>query len=250
MDGLANAQTAFWLATSINPKIAEESPEAVAADHVAFTAFMAALRDLADPPRVVLLSSGGTVYDDVDLPPYNEDSSTNPISAYGRAKLALERHLRDGPDGSVVVRVANAYGPGQPVANGQGVVAHWLRAARRGEHLRIFGNPLMERDYVYVQDVAEALLAVHRCAGSLPRVINVGSGVPTSLKVLADAVLAVVGDPALRVDMQKGRCFDVRRTWLDISRARAVLGWAPHTSLHDGLRAAWSSVSRLGDPLP
>lgn len=248
--GLAHARTAFWLATSINPKIAETSPQSVAADYAAFSAFLEALSKLSNPPPVVLLSSGGTVYDDRNRPPYDESSPINPRSAYGKAKLALELQLQErAPSPSVVVRIANAYGPGQPVASGQGVVAHWLRAARRGEHLRIFGDPQSERDYVYVDDVAEAMLAVHRNVGSLPKVINIGTGVPTSLQALAEAVLEVVGNPSLRIEVEKARSFDVRRTWLDVSLAHAALGWRSRTSLHGGLTAAWSAVGRLGDPL-
>jgi UDP-glucose 4-epimerase len=237
------------LATSINPQIAESSPQRVAADYAAFSDFLEGLARHSSPPPVVLLSSGGTVYDDRARPPYDESSPTSPRSAYGKAKLALELQLRErAPRGSVVVRISNAYGPGQPVASGQGVVAHWLRAARREEHLRIFGDPNSSRDYVYVDDVAAAMLAVHRHIGDLPAVINIGSGVPTSLQALAETVLDVVGDSSLGIEVEEARTFDVHSTWLDVTLADTALGWRSRTSLHDGLAAAWSAVSRLGDP--
>jgi UDP-glucose 4-epimerase len=244
--GLARSRTVYWLASSINPALAESDPGRVRADREAFAALLRAVRTLPEPPRVVLLSSGGTVYDPAAPPPYGESSPTRPRGAYGRAKLELEAMLGAGHAVGVTVRASNVYGPGQPAVSGQGVVGHWLRAAARGEHLVVYGEPETTRDYVYVDDVTSALLAVH-AAESVPPLLNVGSGEPTSLKELADTVLDVVGDPALRWDQEPARGFDVPRTWLDISLARAAIGWAPSTPLRDGLAAAWRSV-RSGFP--
>jgi UDP-glucose 4-epimerase len=247
--GLARSRTVFWLASSINPALAESDPARVRADREAFAALLRAARVLPEPPRVVLLSSGGTVYDPATPPPYRESSPTRPRGAYGRAKLDLEADLAAADVPGVVVRPSNVYGPGQPAVSGQGVVGYWLRAAARGEHLVVFGEPETTRDYVYVDDVAAALLAVHACPGEAPPVLNVGSGDPTSLKELADTVLQVVGDPALRWDLEPARGFDVPHTWLDVTLAREALGWAPATPLRDGLAAAWRWV-RSGGPSP
>lgn len=236
--GLARSRTVFWLASSINPALAESDPGLVRADREAFAALLRAVRTLPEPPRVVLLSSGGTVYDPAAPPPYRESAPTAPRGAYGRAKLELEAMLGGA---GVTVRVANVYGPGQPAVSGQGVVGYWLRAAARGEHLVVYGEPATTRDYVYVDDVAGALLAVHAAAAP-PPVLNVGSGEPTSLKELADTVLDVVGDPRLRWDREPARGFDVPHTWLDVSLAASALGWRATTPLRDGLAAAWRSV--------
>ena len=247
--GLTSARTVFWLATQINPQIAEQQPSKVAEDRAAFDAFLHAVRGLPAPPTVVLLSSGGTVYDPDTAPPYAETAPTRPLSAYGGAKLALEALLAGaGLPRVVTLRVSNAYGPGQPVASGQGVIAHWLRAGRRGEDVRLFGDPETTRDYVYVDDIAAAMVAVDACQGPLPPVLNVGSGRPTTLRELAETVLTVVDDPALRLVVEPRRSFDVPRTWLDVSLAGDVLGWRPVTSLPDGIAAAWTEVRRHGDP--
>ena len=131
---------------------------------------------------MVLVSSGGTVYDPAVPPPYPESAPTRPRTAYGRAKLALEgqRSPAAGLPDWVTLWVANVYGPGQPAVSGQGVDGYWLRAAAEGEPLTVYGNPDSTRDYVYVGDVAEAMLATHRAAVP-PPVVNVGSGEPTSL---------------------------------------------------------------------
>lgn len=241
--GLSAARTVFWLATQINPHIAEHEPEKVVEDRRTFAGFLDAVRALPTAPTVVLLSSGGTVYDPRTDPPYAETAPTAPLSAYGRAKLALEELLAErAPGGHTTLRVSNAYGPGQPVAAGQGVVAHWLRAARRGEDVRLFGDPQTTRDYVYVDDVAAAMTAVHRATGPLPPVLNVGSGRPTSLGELAEVVLATVADPRLRLVVEPRRSFDVAQTWLDVGLAAASVGWAPATTLEEGIARAWAAV--------
>jgi UDP-glucose 4-epimerase len=242
-EGLASAGTVFWLATLINPQSAEQQPARVHEDRAAFETFLRALQRLERPPTVVLLSSGGTVYDPAADPPYAESSPTAPISAYGRAKLALEQVLADAAPGrSVALRVSNAYGPGQPGTGGQGVVSHWLRAAASGQPIRLFGDPETTRDYVYVDDVVDALLAVAATDGALPPVVNVGAGRPTSLAELADTVVEVCGVPGVRVVVEQRRSFDVPRTWLDVSLAERVLGWTPRTSLRDGVAAAWDDA--------
>ena len=247
--GLAGAGTVFWLATRINPQIAEREPDRVVADLAAFEGLLRAVQSLAPAPTVVLLSSGGTVYDPAGSAPYDESSPTRPLSAYGAAKLALEELLaREAPGRHVAVRVSNAYGPGQPVASGQGVIAHWLRAAQLGQPVRLFGDPATTRDYVFVDDIAQALVAVAGYRNDLPPVLNVGSGHPTTLAELAKTVLAVVADPALQLLVEPARSFDVRRTWLDVGLAHDLLGWTPQTSLPNGIAAAWDAVRRNATP--
>ena len=209
------------------------------------------MQGLDPAPTVVLLSSGGTVDDPQGRAPYDEQAPTRPLSAYGAAKLALESLLAErAPGRHVTLRVANAYGPGQPVGSGQGVIAHWLRAAWRGEPVRLFGDPATTRDYVYVEDISDALVAVAASTGPLPPVLNVGSGRPTTLQELAETVLDVVADAALELVVEPARSFDVPRTWLDVGLARGVLGWTPRTPLRHRIVLSWDAVRRLGDPVP
>jgi UDP-glucose 4-epimerase len=241
---LARAGTVFWLATSVNPALAETHPERVRADLATFVATLRALRGLPRPPRVALLSSGGAVYDTTLQPPYLEGSPTRPRGAYGRAKLAMEAALAESglPAGHAVsLRVSNLYGPGQPAVSGQGVVGYWLRAAANGDHLTVYGDPGTTRDYVYVDDVADALLAVH-AALDLPPVLNLGAGRGTSLGELADRLLGIVADPALRLELRPARGFDVPHSWLDVRLAETVLGWTARTDLGDGLARCWRPV--------
>jgi UDP-glucose 4-epimerase len=245
-DGVADPRlsatgTVVWLASSVNPALAEAHPDRAAADLAAFDGMLRAARELPRPPRVVLLSTGGAVYDPSVPPPYAEDAPTHPRGAYGRLKLAMEASLAAAEVPGVAVRVSNVYGPGQPAVSGQGVVGYWLRAAAAGEHLTVYGDPGTTRDYVYLSDVTDALLAVH-AADAVPPVVNVGSGRATSLDELAAQLLAVVGDPARRLERRPARGFDVPHTWLDVALAERALGWTARTDLRTGLRRAWEAV--------
>jgi UDP-glucose 4-epimerase len=241
---LVAARTVYWMVSSVNPALAEAEPHRVVTDREAFEALLLALAPLPEPPRVVLLSSGGTVYDPSQPPPYRETSPTSPVGVYGRSKLELERRLADAGLG-VAIRVANAYGPGQPARGGQGVIGYWLRALAAGNEITIIGDPGTTRDYVYMDDVASALLAVNAATGPLPPAINVGSGQPVTLEALAELVRETTGSAA-PIRRQEARGFDVPHTWLDITLAGTALGWKPRTELRDGLAAAWREQSGLG----
>ncbi|GLW63951.1 UDP-glucose 4-epimerase [Actinomadura rubrobrunea] len=247
--GLRAARVIFYLASSINPALAELHPERVAADHAAFTALLAALRRAGSRPALVLASSAGAVYSPDRPPPYRETDPVGPTTAYGRAKVELERALFDARDAvrPVAVRIANAYGPRQRTGTMQGVIGHWLEAAAAGLPLRLYGRPQNRRDYVYVDDVAEALLLTRRFVlrapeTQAPEVFNIGSGVPVSLAALARMVSATVGRE-LPVERLPDRGFDRRDVWFDVRRADEVLGWRPRTSLRDGLRRTWQRLT-------
>jgi len=234
-----------WSASTINPMIAENDPDRVAQDLVTFEEYLRAAAAAPRTPTTVLLSSGGTVYDLDAVPPFRESAPVRPASAYGEAKLAIEEGLRRSGQAGVVLRVSNAYGPGQPVAPGQGVVSHWLHAAASGQTLHLFGDQGVARDYVYVDDLAAAVVHVVEHDGRLPAVLNVGSGRATSLRALLQVVEAVVGDDLPPVEIHPARGFDARSTWLDCGLAEERLGWTAQTRLEDGVRETWHAIVGL-----
>jgi UDP-glucose 4-epimerase len=247
---VAVSGTVFWLSATINPAIAEERPDLVEYDQTMFETFLRNLESEGRSPRVVLLSSGGTVYDPSVAAPYTEVSPVRGVTAYARAKLALEQALLSAglPEAcKLVVRAANAYGPGQPARRKQGVISHWLHAAQERRPLVLFGERRTVRDYVYIDDLVDALVKIHVVAGEMPPILNVGSGRPTSLGEVAQTVLDVVGDTTLPIDLRPARPFDLPDTWLDIDLATRTLGWRPRTSLHDGVAAAWGSIRGLSE---
>lgn len=231
-----------WAASTINPMIAENDPDRVALDTEVFLAFVTAVAAHPGGPRTILLSSGGTVYDPTGEPPYSEASPASPRTAYGRAKRELERLLLATDPRGLVLRVSNAYGPGQRVAPGQGVVAHWLHAIAAGQQVHIFGDPATARDYVHVADIARAVALCVEGDYRTHEVLNIGAGRPTPLRDLFATIAEVVGDPTLEPTLHPARTFDARSTWLDCDLAARTLGWTAEVSLGTGIEGTWNCV--------
>lgn len=190
--------------------------------------------------RLLFMSSGGTVYGIPTLVPIPESSSTQPITAYGVAKLAIEKYLDvysrlHGLDYRVL-RISNLYGPFQTAEKKQGVVAAFLSEAMRGEPLEIWGDGRVVRDYIYVNDVAEAVLAALQHQGEY-RIFNIGSGIGLSLVEVIDNIEHLLGRKLER-RFKPGRPVDVPVNILDCKLAKKALGWQPKTNFADGLRLA------------
>jgi UDP-glucose 4-epimerase len=199
---------------------------------------MEAMRDVG-VKRVVLISSGA-VYGDQPEQPMREEAVPNPRSPYAVSKLAAEYYVRTigslwGIE-TVALRVFNTYGPGQPIpAAHPPVVPHFLRQAVRGGTLVIHGRGDQTRDFVYLDDVVEAMVAAATVPTIDRRVINVGSGVPTSIRALAQQVLEAVGSKAewLYKESQEPGTDSM---CADLTLASQKLGFAPRVRLEEGLR--------------
>jgi UDP-glucose 4-epimerase len=191
--------------------------------------------------HVVLASTGGAIYGDVERAA-TEDDPRRPVSAYGIAKLAAEEYLqgwnRMHGSGHVVLRFANVYGPRQSPSLEGGVISIFLERMANGQETLIFGDGGQTRDFVHVDDVVRAVLAA---AGRRGGVYNVGTGIETTVRELHRLCAAATGSelPARHVEPRAG---DARRSVLDASRAAAELGWQAETSLEQGIRSTWESV--------
>jgi UDP-glucose 4-epimerase len=188
--------------------------------------------------QVVFSSTGGAIYGDVERPA-GEDDERRPVSPYGTAKLAAEEYLatwnRLHGTSHVVLRFANVYGPRQLAKLEGGVVAIFMDRLRAGEGVTIFGDGEQTRDFVYVGDVVDAVLAgIGRGGGTY----NVGTGEETSVNELFASCRAVAGVDA-EAAYAPARAGDALRSVLDVARIERELGWRPRHSLEDGLRNTW-----------
>lgn len=201
-------------------------------------AVMEAMRDTG-VTRVVLASSGA-LYGEQGRQPIHESSPPSPNSPYGVSKIAAEYYLSTlgalYDIETVALRIFNAYGPHQDLPPSYPpVIPQLLRQAQTGGSLVIFGDGQQIRDFVYVDDVVEALARAATATGVNRAVINVGSGQGVSINELAGEIARITGSGA-NVLHNVGQSAGVSRLVADVSRAKDLLAWEPQTDLAHGLR--------------
>lgn len=201
-------------------------------------ALMQAARD-AGVGRVVFASSGA-VYGDQTTQPVSETAWPHPRSPYAVSKLASELYVNTLGElygiETVSLRIFNAYGAGQfvPAAHAP-VIPFFLKQALSGGSVIVFGTGQQTRDFVYIDDVVDALVAASEAIGVNRQVINVGSGQETSVRVLVDLIADAIGREVHSLHSQADTG-GVSRLVADLARARAFLGYAPKVDVRAGLR--------------
>lgn len=187
--------------------------------------------------KIVFISSGGTVYGNPCYLPIDEKHPTEPLVSYGITKLAIEKYLlmyqRMHGIKAVILRVSNPFGDRQRIETAQGAVAAFLSKALRSMPIEIWGDGSVERDYLYIGDVAEAFARAVAYGGP-HSVFNISSGKGTSLNEVIRLIERVIGTSVER-NYQPGRAFDVPVSVLDNTLACRELGWSPQVSLEDGI---------------
>lgn len=246
---LARVDTVVQLIATSSPASGNSFTSSDMAENVLPHADFIAQCAQAGVRRFVFMSSGGTVYGPTEgLTAVTEAVATNPICSHGLTKLTVEKIL--GMHGHaddldyVVLRVANAFGPGQILKRGQGLIPAVLSRHYAGEPVTIMGDGSATRDYVYVEDVSRAVVDAVELSGHRAEVLNIGTGVATSVNEVIDAIQSELG-VTLDVERVPGRATDVRGIALDVKRAREVMGWWPRTSFGEGIRRTvdwWRAV--------
>lgn len=185
----------------------------------------------------VFISSGGTVYGIPKEIPIPETHDLNPISNYGLSKLTMEKllHLYHHSQGInySILRVSNAYGERQNFLKAQGVVGVWIKNIIQKGEVEIWGDGSVIRDYVYVKDVASAIVnSLKQTRGE--SIYNIGGGKGYSLNDILLELQKVIDIP-FKIVYKESRNFDVPVNILDISRAKEKLGYNPSTYLAEGM---------------
>ncbi len=187
--------------------------------------------------RVLLASTGGAIYGEQEIFPAPETHKTEPVSPYGVAKLASERYLFfysvTYGISYAAQRYANVYGPRQNPHGEAGVVAIFSEKLLRGEQPIINGDGTQRRDYIHVSDVVCANLAA--LTSDFVGAVNLGTGIETDVNTLFRH-LRTLCESTAREEHGPEKPGEQRRSVIDCSLARRVLGWQPQVSLEDGLR--------------
>jgi UDP-glucose 4-epimerase len=242
-------ESVFHLAAQIDVRRSMADPGFDARLNVVGTVNVLEASARAGASRLIFTSTGGAIYGEgenrPDELPFADTAPCAPFSVYGQSKLAAEGYVdfysrtRDISAGTV--RLGNVYGPRQDPATEAGVVAIFFGVARNGGRPTVFGTGKQTRDYIFVADVVDALLAMESSEESGP--INVGTGVETNVLELAERVGASFGRDDFEPEMAPARTGEIERTVLDTKLATHRLGWQATRTIDDGLEQTLAAES-------
>jgi UDP-glucose 4-epimerase len=208
-------------------------------------------RSSGRPARLVFASTGGALYGDSAPVPTAESAAANPDAPYGVDKLSAELFLgyyaRVWSLDTVALRFGNVYGPRQNPHGEAGVIAIFSQLMHDDKALIVFGDGSQTRDYVYVEDVADAFIAASTRILPVPgplgdRSFNIGTGVETSVTAMAKMLGDIAGRPA-RIERRPARAGELQRSVLDVAKAKTVLGWQAKIDLRAGLARTYAWLS-------
>lgn len=236
---LQDVDVVFHLAARVSVPASAHYPKEYNAVNVGGTvSLLEACRDVG-VQRVVFASSA-TVYGSQAAQPVKEDAPVRPAAPYAVSKLAAEQYLfslaRLNGFEAVALRIFNAYGPHQeaPPVNAP-VIPRFMQDALHQRSVLVFGDGQQTRDFIFVDDVVDALAAAAHAPDIGCEIINVGSGREVSINALADMIGATVGQApnVLRNTRASG---GVPRLVADTAKARRLLHCQPQVTLEAGLK--------------
>jgi len=231
-------EVVFHLAAQIDVRVSVQDPAADATSNVLGTINVLQAAHRVGTRRLVNTSTGGGLYGDAERLPTPEGYPIRPLAPYGQSKYAAEGYCelyaRLHGLSTVSLRYGNVYGPRQDVHGEAGVVAIFCGHVVSGQVSTVFGDGLQTRDWVDVSDVVRANLRAAESELSGP--VNIGHGEETSVLDLLQALGEVSDVPPREPRFEPERPGEVRRSCLDVTRARHELGWEPQVDLGAGLR--------------
>jgi len=236
-------EAVFHLAAQIDVRRSLSDPGADARINVEGTVNVLEAARETGVSRVINTSSGGAIYGEGKFLPAGEDHPVAPEAPYGQSKFCAEGYCelyaRTQGLSTLSLRYGNVFGARQDPLGEAGVIAIFCGKVLDGGRPTVFGDGLQTRDYVYVSDVVESnLLAVESNAEGP---FNIGTGVPTSVLDLVEA-LAEQADEPFDAVMAPGRPGEIKHIVLDTSRAREELGWEAKVGLREGLERTLASL--------
>jgi UDP-glucose 4-epimerase len=196
--------------------------------------------------KIVFSSTGGAIYGEADVIPTPETYRAKPISPYGINKLTFEHYLRYYKEifnqDYISLRFANVYGPKQYKGGEAGVIAIFSQEAVKNGTLYVNGDGSQTRDFVFVDDVARAIVLALKVNYSGE--INIANGVESTL---LDVVAALKKENnGFKVEYRERIKGEQKRSCLDNSLAKKILGWSPQVNLEEGIALTykWSKKYR------
>lgn len=242
-DGVKNI---FHCITSTYPSEANQNPVYdVETNIIGTIKLLERLKPQYKDIRLFFLSSGGAIYGNTDQLPIKETHVTEPISSYGISKLTIEKYLHMhkvlfGLD-YLIFRISNPYGEAQDPKTGLGTIVTFLHRVLNDEVIEIWGDGGNVRDYIYINDVADALVKAATMPTLPNSIYNIGSGDGKSVNDILGIIKDITGKTP-RVKYVDKRSFDIRANYLDVTRAKQDFNWEPTTHLMAGVDKIWQHM--------
>ena len=196
----------------------------------------------SNPQAIIVFTSSRMVVGKVPETHLSEAVEPRPLSLYGIHKLTSEHYLRTYYENfgirSVIARITNPFGPRQQIKHDKYSIVGWfVRQAMEDKTIRVFGDGSQLRDYIYVDDVVEALLRCAATEETLGETVNLGTGVGTQFREMVTKVVELVGSG--RIDFipwpKDYEHLETGDVIADISKLTRLTGWTPRVKLEDGI---------------
>jgi len=236
-NAIDDSDTVIHLAASINVEESILNPEKTHNVNVdgSINVFRACV---ANKVRKIIVASSAAVYGDSKNLPVSENSSTNPISPYGKSKLNMEKHIQkfsqDNNFDCILLRFFNIYGKGQSDAYA-GVITKFMKNISENKQLVIFGDGSNTRDFIAIEDVIDSIHnTISNLDGKRGTCYNIASGRHVSIKELAELMLSISGKK-LEIKYEPPKKGDIPHSQANIDLAKKELDFHPKISLKEGL---------------
>jgi UDP-glucose 4-epimerase len=189
--------------------------------------------------KIIFFSSGGAIYSP-SIHPIKEISAQVPISSYGITKCTIENYFllysRLYDIETIIFRPSNPFGSRQMNFNQQGVISTFLKNIYLNKPITVFGDGNSIKDYIYIDDLIKMVYNIS--ISSFCGIINVGSGVGTSLNDLISNIRLITGiQPEVIYSIKKS--YDISNFILDIEKAKGLLGNFELSNLNFGINETW-----------
>ncbi|MGS0748825.1 NAD-dependent epimerase/dehydratase family protein [Halpernia sp. GG3] len=251
IEAVKDAEIVIWLASSLIPGSHEASLQADFETNIKPVIAFLEKTNNSVLKKFVYLSSGGTVYGDTsELIPLDENHSKNPISEYGLSKLVTENYIQfitqSSNYESYILRPSNVYGKYQNLNKPQGIIGFAFKSLINNTAIDLYDDGKVIRDFVFVTDVAEAVL---KCINapqkpSKTHIYNVGNGKPFSIKEMIFKIGKVAGRDVVTT-RKLSRNFDCEYNVLSFEHIKNDLNWKPKIEVEEGLKEVWEWIKEI-----
>ena len=236
--------TVIHLVSTTNPKTSFSDPyHDVSSNLLPLVQLLEIIRTF-DNKKIIFCSSGGTVYGMARSLPIKEDHPKNPSTSYGLVKSAMEDYIQfynaNYQLPFLIVRPANVYGPKLRSIGEQGIISTLVYNALNKKETNCWANPSNIRDYVFIEDFADALMSLINV--NAEGIFNVGSGKGYVLNEIIASVEKIMKEK-MKINFSGEKLKDEPSNVLDISKINTLTGWLPKTSLESGIHAIHLQLS-------